>query len=86
MEAISVQQENTMQELEGTYLQQREQLIEVNIEMENCTHELWVQIQELEGKLKTLHTSHDKAFQPTYLDNRLKEFLKLFVDNALLKV
>jgi hypothetical protein len=54
--------------------------------MENCTHELWVQIQELEGKLKTLHTSHDKAFQPTYLDNRLKEFLKLFMDNALLKV
>jgi hypothetical protein len=45
MEAISVQREKIMLELESTCLQQREQLTKVNIEMENCAHELWVHIQ-----------------------------------------
>jgi hypothetical protein len=45
MEAISVQQENTMLELEITYLQQREQLTKINIKMENHTHEFWVETQ-----------------------------------------
>ncbi len=61
MEAISVQQEKTMLELESTCLQQKNQLTEVNIEMENCTHELWVHIQELKGELETLHKSPSKA-------------------------
>jgi hypothetical protein len=43
-----------MLELESTYLQQREKLTKVNIEMENRTHELQVQIQELKGELETL--------------------------------
>ncbi len=44
MESISVQWEKNLLELENTCLQQKEQLMEVNIDMENCTHELWVQI------------------------------------------
>jgi hypothetical protein len=40
----------------------------------NCTHELRVQIQELKGELEILHKLPSKAFQPTYMDNRLKEF------------
>jgi len=54
--------------------------------MENHTHELWVHIPELKGKLETFHKSLGKAFQPTYMDNQLKEFEKLLLDNALLKV
>ncbi len=42
MESISVHQEFTMLELESTCLQQREKLTKINIEMENCTHELQV--------------------------------------------
>lgn len=53
MEAIYVQQEKTFVELDNTCLQQWEQLIEININMENHTHELQVQIQELKGELKT---------------------------------
>jgi hypothetical protein len=85
MEAISVQQENTMLELEITYLQQREQLTKINIKMENHTHELWVQIQELKDELETFR-KFGKASQPTYMDNQLKEFEELLLDNALLKV
>jgi hypothetical protein len=62
-----------MLELKSTCLQQREQSTEINIEMENHTHELWVQIQ-LKGKLETFHKSPSKVFQPTYMDNQLKEF------------
>ncbi len=66
MEAISVQQEMILLELENTYLQQREQLTEqlteVNIDMENCTHELWVQIQELKGKLQAFHKTSNKVY------------------------
>lgn len=40
MELISVQWEKTLVELENNYLQQQEQLMEVNIDMENYTHEL----------------------------------------------
>jgi hypothetical protein len=40
METISVQQEKNLLELENTCLQQREKLTEININMENCTHEL----------------------------------------------
>jgi len=42
MKSISVHQEFTMLELESTCLQQREKLTKINIEMENCTHELQV--------------------------------------------
>jgi hypothetical protein len=51
MEAINVQREKTLLELETTCLQQREQLMEVNIDMENRTHELQTHIQELKGEL-----------------------------------
>jgi hypothetical protein len=54
--------------------------------MENYTHELWVQIQELKGKLETLCQTPNKVFQTTYMDNWLKEFEELLLDNALLKV
>jgi hypothetical protein len=40
-----------MLELEGTCLQQREQLTKINIEMKS--HKLWVHIQELKGELET---------------------------------
>jgi hypothetical protein len=75
-----------MLELECTCLQQREQLIEVNIEMENRTHKLWVHSQKLKGKLETFRKSPSKAYQLTYMDNQLKEFEKLLLDNALLRV
>jgi hypothetical protein len=86
MEVINVQWENNLLELADICLEQREQLKEVNIDMENHTHELWVHIQELKGKLETLHQAPSKVFQTTYMDNRLKEFEELFMDNALLKV
>jgi hypothetical protein len=60
--------------------------MKVNIDMENCTHELWIQIQELKGKLETLCQTLGKVFQPTYMDNWLKEFEELLLDNPLLKV
>lgn len=50
--------------------------------MENHNHELHVQIQELKGKLETLHQSLSKA---TYMDNWLREFEELLLHNALLK-
>ncbi len=61
-------------------------MIEINIEMENYTHELHVQIQKLKGELETFHKSTSKASQPTYMDNKLKEFDELLMDNALSKV
>ncbi len=42
IEAINVQQEKNLLELENTCLQQWEQLAKVNIDMENRTHELRV--------------------------------------------
>ncbi len=54
--------------------------------MENHTYELWVQIQELKGKLETFHKVLGKVFQTTYMDNWLKEFEELLLDNALFKV
>jgi hypothetical protein len=54
--------------------------------MENRTHELWVQIQELKGELEIFCKVSGKVFQTTYMDNRLKEFEELLLDNALLKV
>jgi hypothetical protein len=54
MEANSVQWQKIMLELENTCLQQKEKFTKVNFDMENCTHELWVQIQKLKGNLKTL--------------------------------
>jgi hypothetical protein len=86
MEAINVQQDKTLLDLENTYLQHREHLIEVNIDMENRTHEFQVQIQELKGKLETLHKTPNKVFQTSYMDNPLKEFEELFFGNVLLKV
>ncbi len=49
-------------------------------------HELQVQIQELKCELKTLHQMHGKTSQTTYMDNQLKEFRELLLDNALFKV
>ncbi len=60
--------------------------MEVDIEMENRTYELQVQIQEQKGELETLHKSPNKASQPIYMDNWFKEFGELMLDNALLKV
>jgi hypothetical protein len=40
----------------------------------------------LKGKLETLRQTLDKVFQTTYMDDQLKEFDKLLLDNALLKV
>jgi hypothetical protein len=54
--------------------------------MENHTHELWVQIQELKGELETLCQTLYKFFQTTYTDNQLRGFEELLLDNALLKV
>jgi hypothetical protein len=54
--------------------------------MENCTHELWVQIQKMKGELETFCKLPSKVFQTTYKDNQLKEFEELFLDNTLLKV
>jgi len=54
--------------------------------MENYTHELQVQIQELKGKLETLHKTSSKVSQTTSMDNRVKEFDELLLDNAFLKV
>jgi hypothetical protein len=48
--------------------------MEVNIDMENCTHELWVQIQELKSELETFYKVFDKVSQITYMDNWLKVF------------
>jgi hypothetical protein len=42
MEAINVQRENNFLELENTCLQLKEQLMEINIDMENHTHDLRV--------------------------------------------
>jgi hypothetical protein len=50
------------------------------------THELQVQIQELKGKLETLHKTSSKVSQTTSMDNRVKEFDELLLDNAFLKV
>jgi hypothetical protein len=60
--------------------------MELNIKIENCTHELKVHIQELKGKLETFHQTSSKHSSTTYVDNQLKEFEKLFLDNVLLKV
>jgi hypothetical protein len=43
--------------------------MKVNIDRENRTHELRVQIQELKGELKTLRQALGKVFQTTYMDN-----------------
>jgi hypothetical protein len=40
----------------------------------------------LKGELETLWKASNKVSQTTYMDNRLKEFKELFLDNALLKV
>jgi CHAD domain-containing protein len=38
------------------------------------THELRVHIQKLKGELETFRKLLSKVFQPTCMDNRLKEF------------
>ncbi len=60
--------------------------MKVNIDMENCTHELWIQIQELKGELETLCKALSRVFQTSYMDNWLKGFEELVLNNALLKV
>jgi len=60
--------------------------MEVNIGMENYTYELRIYIQELKGELETLHQTLGKVSQTTYMDNQLREFEELLLDNALFKV
>ncbi len=60
--------------------------MKLTINMENNMHELRVHIQELEGKLETLHQTLGKVFQTTHTDNWLKEFEELLLDNDLFKV
>jgi hypothetical protein len=43
--------------------------MEVNIDMENRTHDLQVHIQELKGELETFRQSSGKVFQNTYMNN-----------------
>jgi hypothetical protein len=40
----------------------------------------------LKGKLETLCKAPNKVFQPIYMDNWLKEFEGLLLDNVMLKV
>jgi DNA-binding LytR/AlgR family response regulator len=40
----------------------------------------------LKGELETFHQTLGKISQITYMDNQLKEFEELLLDNALLKV
>jgi hypothetical protein len=40
----------------------------------------------LKGELETLCQTPSKFFQTTYMDNQLREFEELFLDNALFKV
>jgi hypothetical protein len=54
--------------------------------MDNHTHELHVQIQELKGELETFRQTSGKFSQTTFLDNWFREFEELLLDNALLKV
>jgi hypothetical protein len=42
MEIISAQSKKILVQLDNNYLQQSEQLMEVNIDMENYTHELGI--------------------------------------------
>jgi hypothetical protein len=56
------------------------------MEMENRTHELRVQIQELKNELETLRQLPNKLSQTTYIDNWLREFEELLLDNTLFKV
>ncbi len=86
MKVINVQQENIFASLENICNQQQKQLANVNMELENYTNELHVQIQKLKGKLKIMCHSPGKTFQITYINNRMKEFEKLLVDNVLFKV
>ncbi len=65
MEAVSVQQERILADLDDICTQQQKQLTKVNMEMENHTHELRVQIEELKSELETLRQSLSKAFQTT---------------------
>ncbi len=60
--------------------------MKLKINMENNMHELQVHIQELEGKLETLHQTLGKVSQTTHIDNWLKEFEELLLDNDLFKV
>ncbi len=60
--------------------------MKVNIDMENHTHELQVQIQKLKGELETFCQVLGKISQTTYMVNQLKEFKELLLDNALLKL
>ncbi len=56
--------------------------MKVNINMENHTHELHVYIQALKGELETLCQALGNVSQITYMDNQLKKFEELLLDNA----
>jgi hypothetical protein len=72
--------------LEQTCNQQQEQLTTINMELENHTHELQVQLQELKGKMEIMQISPSKTFHILHMDNWLKDFGELLLDNALFKI
>ncbi len=86
MEVVSVQQQMTLVGLENTCTQQQKQLVDVNMELENSTHDLQVQIKKLKGKVITMCQSRGKTFQTSYINNQLREFKELMLDNALFKL
>ncbi len=58
----------------------------INMELENCIHELRVQIQELKGKMEPMQTSPNKTSQTLHMDNQLKKFEELLLYNVVFKV
>jgi hypothetical protein len=72
--------------LEQTCNQQQEQLTTINMELENRTHELRVQLQELKGKMEIMQISPSKTSRILHMDNWLRDFGELLLDNALFKI
>jgi len=58
----------------------------INMELENYTHELRAQIQELKGKMEPMQTSLNKTSQTLHMNNQLKEFEELLLYNVLFKI
>jgi len=56
------------------------------MELENRTHELRVQLQELKGKMEIMQISPSKTSRILHMDNWLRDFGELLLDNALFKI
>ncbi len=56
------------------------------MELENYICELRIQIQELKDKVQAMRISPSKTFQTLHVDNWLRKFEELMLDNALLKI